>query len=61
MDEQAQKKRKRDQMQDGDDDEWSDVEGVEAEKPGEGLKKKTLKDTKKQKKIDEELAEQNEK
>lgn len=61
MDEQAQKKRKRDQMQDGDDDDWSDVEGVEAEKPGEGLKKKTLKDTKKQKKIDEELAEQNEK
>ncbi|KAI1763146.1 SURF6-domain-containing protein [Hypoxylon sp. FL1150] len=60
MDEQAQKKRKRDQMQDGDDD-WSDIEGVEAEKPGEGLKKKTPKEAKKQKKLDEELAEQNEK
>lgn len=61
MDEQAQKKRKRDQMQDGDDDDWSDIDGVEAEKPGEGMKKKTPKETKKQKKLDEELAEQNEK
>ncbi|XXH01879.1 hypothetical protein Hte_008241 [Hypoxylon texense] len=61
MDEQAQKKRKRDQMQDGDDDDWSDVEGVDAEKPGEGMKKKTPKEIKKQKKIDEELAEVNEK
>ncbi|KAI0114179.1 SURF6-domain-containing protein [Hypoxylon sp. NC0597] len=58
MDEQAQKKRKRDQMQDGEDDGWSDVEGVEAEKPGEGLKKKTSKDAKKkQKKADEEPSE----
>ncbi|KAI5863844.1 SURF6-domain-containing protein [Durotheca rogersii] len=47
MDEQAQKKRKRDQMQDDDDSGWSDVEGVELEKPGEGLKKKTPNDTKK--------------
>ncbi|KAI1372057.1 SURF6-domain-containing protein [Hypoxylon crocopeplum] len=54
MDEQAQKKRKRDQMQDGDDDEWSDVDGVETEKPGEGLKKKTQKDAKKLKKLGEE-------
>ncbi|KAI2635797.1 SURF6-domain-containing protein [Hypomontagnella submonticulosa] len=62
MDEQAQKKRKRDQMQDGDEDDWSDVEGVEAEKPGEGLKKKMSKDAKKkQKKLDEEAAELNEK
>ncbi|KAI0891986.1 SURF6-domain-containing protein [Annulohypoxylon nitens] len=62
MDEQAQKKRKRDQMQDGDDDDWSDVDGVEAEKPGEGLKKKTLKELKKkQKKSDEEPPELSEK
>ncbi|XDG05325.1 hypothetical protein ABKA04_004940 [Annulohypoxylon sp. FPYF3050] len=62
MDEQAQKKRKRDQMQDGDDDDWSDVDGVEAEKPGEGLKKKTLKDLKKkQKKSEEEPPELSEK
>ncbi|OTA54489.1 SURF6-domain-containing protein [Hypoxylon sp. EC38] len=61
MDEQAQKKRKRDQMQDGEDDGWSDVEGVEAEKPGEGLKKKTLKDAKKQKKAGEEPSELSEK
>lgn len=32
MDEQARKKRKRDQMQDEDDD-WSEVEGIEPEKP----------------------------
>ncbi|KAI2627744.1 SURF6-domain-containing protein [Hypoxylon sp. NC1633] len=58
MDKQAQKKRKRDQMQDGDEDEWSDVEGVEAEKPREGMKKKkTQKEAKKQKKLDEEQAE----
>lgn len=62
MDEQAQKKRKRDQMQDGDDDAWSDVDGVEAEKPGEGLKKKISKDAKKkQKKADEEAEELGEK
>ncbi|KAI0381302.1 SURF6-domain-containing protein [Hypomontagnella monticulosa] len=62
MDEQAQKKRKRGQMQDGEEDDWSDVEGVEAEKPGEGLKKKMSKDAKKkQKKLDEEEAELSEK
>ncbi|KAI1459610.1 SURF6-domain-containing protein [Annulohypoxylon moriforme] len=61
MDEQAQKKRKRDQMQDGDVDDWSDVDGVEAEKPGEGLKKKASKDAKKQKKLDEEPPELSEK
>ncbi|KAL7619639.1 hypothetical protein AAE478_010180 [Parahypoxylon ruwenzoriense] len=61
MDEQAQKKRKRDQMQD-DDDDWSDVDGVETEKPGEGMKKKTPKDAKKkQKKEDEEPSELSEK
>ncbi|CAJ2509390.1 Uu.00g144160.m01.CDS01 [Anthostomella pinea] len=58
MDEQARKKRKRDQMQDGDgdNDEWSDVDGVEAEKPRQGLKKKTAKESKKQKKEDEEAS-----
>ncbi|KAI0886609.1 SURF6-domain-containing protein [Annulohypoxylon maeteangense] len=62
MDEQAQKKRKRDQMQDGDEDAWSDIDGVDAEKPGEGLKKKTLKDVKKkQKKSDDEQPELSEK
>ncbi|KAI1407123.1 SURF6-domain-containing protein [Hypoxylon sp. FL1857] len=62
MDEQAQKKRKRDQMQDGGEDDWSDVDGVEAEKPGEGLKKKTPKDAKKkQKKSDDEPSELSEK
>ncbi|KAI0835895.1 SURF6-domain-containing protein [Hypoxylon sp. FL0890] len=61
MDEQAQKKRKRDQMQDSGDEDWSDVEGVEAEKPGEGLKKKMPKDAKKQKKSDEQLSELSEK
>ncbi|KAI0179846.1 SURF6-domain-containing protein [Hypoxylon sp. FL1284] len=61
MDELAQKKRKRDDVQDADDDEWSDIDGVEAEKPGEGMKKKTPKEMKKQKKLDEELAEQDEK
>ncbi|OTA98778.1 hypothetical protein M426DRAFT_325727 [Hypoxylon sp. CI-4A] len=57
MDEQARKKRKRDQAQDGDDEEWSDVDGVETEKPGEGLKKKTLKDAKKKQKQSEEETE----
>ncbi|KAI2466167.1 SURF6-domain-containing protein [Annulohypoxylon bovei var. microspora] len=62
MDEQAQKKRKRDQMQDGDEDDWSDVDGVDTEKPGEGLKKKATKEAKKkQKKSDEEPPELNEK
>ncbi|KAI1210080.1 SURF6-domain-containing protein [Annulohypoxylon truncatum] len=62
MDEQAQKKRKRDQMQDGDEDDWSDVDGVETEKPGEGLKKKASKDAKKKlKKSDEEQPELSEK
>ncbi|KAI1469122.1 SURF6-domain-containing protein [Daldinia caldariorum] len=65
MDEQALKKRKRNQMQDGnddDDDDWSDMEGVETEKPGQGLKKKTQQDSKKQKKekLDEEQTEPNE-
>lgn len=62
MDEQAQKKRKRTQMQDGDDEDWSDIDGVDAEKPGEGLKKKTTKDAKKkQKKSDQEPPELSEK
>ncbi|KAI1080934.1 SURF6-domain-containing protein [Whalleya microplaca] len=62
MDEQARKKRKRDQAQDDDDDEWSDVEGVDAEKPGEGLRKKQLKDAnKKQKKSTDEPPELSEK
>lgn len=44
MDEQARKKRKREEGLGGDDDDqWSDVEGVEAEKPGQGLKKKKKK------------------
>ncbi|KAI1483685.1 SURF6-domain-containing protein [Daldinia eschscholtzii] len=62
MDEQALKKRKRNQMQDGDeDDDWSDMEGVETEKPGEGMKKKTQQEIKKQKKLEEEKAELSEK
>ncbi|KAI1644030.1 SURF6-domain-containing protein [Daldinia loculata] len=62
MDEQALKKRKRNQMQDGDDDEdWSDMEGVETEKPGEGLKRKAAQDAKKQKKVNEEQPELSEK
>ncbi|KAH9904335.1 surfeit locus protein 6-domain-containing protein [Xylariomycetidae sp. FL2044] len=57
MDEQARKKRKRDQLQDDDEEEWSDVDGIEPEKPGQGLKKKTLKEIKKQKKAEQEATE----
>ncbi|KAI1344540.1 surfeit locus protein 6-domain-containing protein [Xylariaceae sp. FL0016] len=56
MDEQARKKRKRDQMQ-NDEDEWSEVEGIETEKPRQGMKKKTAKETKKQKQAAEQEAE----
>lgn len=45
MDEQALKKRKRDQGEADSADDWSDVEGVEAELPGQGLKKKKQKMT----------------
>jgi hypothetical protein len=61
MDEQARKKRKREQMQDGDEDDWSEVEGIEPEKPRQGMKKKTAKDTKKKQKQDAEEAELTEK
>ncbi|KAI1259728.1 SURF6-domain-containing protein [Xylariaceae sp. FL1019] len=55
MDEQARKKRKRDQMQDGDEDGWSEVDGIEPEQPRQGMKKKTAKEAKKkQKQTDEE-------
>jgi hypothetical protein len=40
MDEQAKKKRKRDQGLYDSSDEWSEVDGVESEQPGQGLKKK---------------------
>ncbi|KAJ8111374.1 hypothetical protein ONZ43_g5637 [Nemania bipapillata] len=59
MDEQARKKRKHDYMEDGDDD-WSEVEGVEAEKPRQGMKKMTAKEAKKKQKQDAEEAELNE-
>ncbi|KAJ8127737.1 hypothetical protein O1611_g5899 [Lasiodiplodia mahajangana] len=59
MDEQARKKRKHDHMEDGDDD-WSEVEGIEAEKPRQGMKKKTAKEAKKKQKQDAEEAELNE-
>lgn len=59
MDEQARKKRKHDHIQDGDDD-WSEVEGVEAEKPRQGMKKKAAKEAKKKQKKDAEEAELNE-
>ncbi|KAI0468129.1 SURF6-domain-containing protein [Xylaria cf. heliscus] len=59
MDEQARKKRKHDQMQD-DDDDWSEVEGIETEKPRQGMKK-TAKETKKKQKQDAEEAELDEK
>lgn len=49
MDEQARKKRKRDQGEAESEDDWSDVEGVEYEQPGQGLKQK-----KKQKTTEEE-------
>lgn len=45
MDEQALKKRKRDLGEADSADDWSDVEGVEAELPGQGLKKKKQKMT----------------
>lgn len=45
MDEQALKKRKRDQGEADSADDWSDVEGVEAELPGQGLRKKKQKMT----------------
>ncbi|KAI1273517.1 SURF6-domain-containing protein [Xylaria sp. FL0933] len=60
MDEQARKKRKHDQMQDGDDD-WSEIEGIETEKPRQGMKKKTAKELKKKQKQEAEEAELNEK
>ncbi|KAI1108125.1 SURF6-domain-containing protein [Nemania sp. NC0429] len=63
MDDQARKKRKHNQMQDGDDDDddaWSEVEGIEAEKPRQGMKKKTAKEAKKKQKQDAEEAEANE-
>ncbi|KAI5923043.1 surfeit locus protein 6-domain-containing protein [Camillea tinctor] len=62
MDEQARKKRKRNQTQDGEDEPWSDVEGIEPERPGQGLKKKAaLEASKKQKKAANEEPEMTEK
>ncbi|KAI8631554.1 SURF6-domain-containing protein [Xylariaceae sp. FL1651] len=61
MDEQARKKRKRDQTQDGDEDDWSEVEGIETEQPRQGMKKKTAKEAKKKQKQDAEEAELTEK
>ena len=62
MDEQARKKRKREQMQDGDDDDWSDVDGIETEAPRQGMKTKAQKDAlKKQKTAAEEPPEMTEK
>lgn len=59
MDEEARKKRKREQMPDGaDDGDWSDVEGVEAETPRQGMKQKMTKKQKKAAEQEEELAEQ---
>ncbi|KAH7029053.1 surfeit locus protein 6-domain-containing protein [Microdochium trichocladiopsis] len=59
MDEEARKKRKREQMPDGaEEDDWSDVEGVEAEKPRQGMKQKMTKKQKKAAQEEEELAEQ---
>ncbi|KAK6193533.1 hypothetical protein LQW54_012368 [Pestalotiopsis sp. IQ-011] len=43
MEEQAQKKRKRDQGLADSSDEWSEVDGIASERPAEGLKKKKLK------------------
>ncbi|KAI0968368.1 SURF6-domain-containing protein [Xylaria arbuscula] len=60
MDEQARKKRKHEQMQDGDED-WSETEGIEAEQPRQGLKKKSAKEAKKKQKQEAEEAELNEK
>ncbi|KAI2631270.1 SURF6-domain-containing protein [Xylaria nigripes] len=60
MDEQARKKRKHDQMQDGDED-WSEVEGIESERPRQGMKQRTPKDSKKKQKQDAEEAELTEK
>ncbi len=53
MDEQARKKRKRDQMQDGDDDEWSDIDGIDGidtEIPRQGMKTRAQKDAQKKQK-----------
>ncbi|EMR61780.1 putative surfeit locus protein 6 protein [Eutypa lata UCREL1] len=62
MDEQARKKRKREQMQDGDDEEWSDIDGVESEIPRQGMKSRAQKDAlKKQKVADDETQEMDEK
>ncbi|KAJ2986199.1 hypothetical protein NUW58_g5142 [Xylaria curta] len=61
MEEQARKKRKHNQMQGGDDEDWSEIEGIEAEKPRQGMKKKTTKETKKKQKQDAEEAELDEK
>ncbi|KAI1174779.1 SURF6-domain-containing protein [Nemania sp. FL0916] len=59
MEEQARRKRKHEQMQD-DEEGWSEVEGIEAEKPRQGMKKKTAKEVKKKQKQDAEEAELNE-
>ncbi|KAI1813678.1 SURF6-domain-containing protein [Poronia punctata] len=59
MEEQARKKRKRDQ--EGDDEDWSEVEGIAPEMPGQGLKKKTAKESKKKQKQTAEEAEVDEK
>lgn len=50
MDEQARKKRKREQTQDGEDDAWSDIDGVEAETPRQGMKSRAQKDAQKKQK-----------
>jgi len=47
-------------MQEGDED-WSEVEGIESEKPGQGMKKKTAKEAKKKQKQEAEEAEMTEK
>ncbi|KAK5625123.1 hypothetical protein RRF57_000839 [Xylaria bambusicola] len=61
MDEQARKKRKHEQIQDGDGDDWSEVEGIEAEKPRQGMKQKTAKEAKKKQRQEAEEAELDEK
>ncbi|KAK7953859.1 hypothetical protein PG988_014553 [Apiospora saccharicola] len=48
MDEQALKKRKRDQGEAESEDDWSDVDGVEYEQPGQGLKQKKKQKTSEQ-------------
>ncbi|KAI0409191.1 SURF6-domain-containing protein [Xylaria palmicola] len=58
MDEQAaRKKRKHDQLQDGDDDDWSEIEGIAPETPRQGMRKKTAKEAKKKQKQEAEEAE----